>query len=326
MASVVIAGSFNVDHVWHCETLPGPGATIVGSYASGPGGKGFNQSVAAARAGARTTFVCALGEDLGGTLARSLATAEDIDLRDLVSDQPTGTAGIYVDARARNCIVVGAGANASLSAGFVREQAAAIADCGVVLAQLESPIDSVISAFTLAREQAIIALLNPAPANAATPGELLALADVITPNETEFVAMVSRHIGTKIEADEVAISDGASLHALCRELLAHGSVVVTLGSAGVFVSHAEDLLRGDGKPYYRMAAEPAETVDTTGAGDAFNGALAASLAGNGRLPFAGHVRFANRYAALSTERAGAALAMPRLAEVMARFPGDVTGP
>lgn len=326
MASVTVVGSFNVDHVWHCEALPAVGATIVGSYATGPGGKGFNQAIAASRAGARTIFLCALGEDAGGAQARSLAAADSIDLRDLVSDQPTGTAGIYVDARGRNSIVIGPGANASLTAEFVRSQAEAIAACGVVLAQLESPIDSVIAAFAMARERSITTLLNPAPANASTTSELLALADLITPNETEFAALVSRHIGAKIEADDVAISDGASLHALCRELLAHGSVVVTLGSAGVFVSHPEDALRGDARPYYRMAAEPAEAVDTTGAGDAFNGALAASLSSNReQLPFAEHVRFANRYAALSTERAGAALAMPRLAEVAARFHGNGSG-
>ena len=320
MASVTVVGSFNVDHVWHCETLPAVGATLIGSYASGPGGKGFNQAIAASRAGARTTFLCALGEDAGGAQARVLAADDGIDLRDLVSDQPTGTAGIYVDARGRNSIVIGPGANASLTFDFVRSQASAIAVCGVVLAQLESPIESVIAAFTMARERSITTLLNPAPANATTTSELLALADLITPNETEFSALVSRHIGARIEADDVAISDGASLHALCRELLAHGSVVVTLGSAGVFVSHAEDALRGDARPYYRMGAEAVDAVDTTGAGDAFNGALVASLAGDDReSPFAEHVRFANRYAALSTERAGAALAMPRLAELRARF-------
>jgi ribokinase len=319
MASVTVVGSFNVDHVWHCETLPAVGATLIGSYASGPGGKGFNQAVAASRAGARTIFLCALGEDVGGAWARALAAADDIDLRDLVSDLPTGTAGIYVDAHGRNSIVIGPGANASLSAGFVHAQAAAIAACRVVLAQLESPADSVMAAFTMARERSITTLLNPAPANATTTSELLALADLITPNETEFSALVARHVGAKIEANDVAINDGASLHALCRELLAHGSVVVTLGSAGVFVSHPEDALRGDARPYYRMAAEPADAIDTTGAGDAFNGALAASLAGEREFPFAQHVRFANRYAALSTERAGAALAMPRLAEVVARF-------
>ena len=319
MSQVVVAGSFNVDHVWHCEALPAAGATIAGSYSSGPGGKGFNQAIAAARAGASTLFLCALGEDVGGTLARSLAAADDIDLRELVSELPTGTAGIYVDARGRNSIVIGAGANASLSVDFVHSQAAAVAACKVMLVQLESPADSMIAGLALARQRGITTVLNPAPANAATSSDLLALADLITPNETEFSALVSRHVGAKIDADDVAITDGASLHALCRELLAHGSVVVTLGSAGVFVSHAEEALRGDARPYYRMAAEPANAIDTTGAGDAFNGALAASLAVDSERQFAQHVRFANRYAAMSTERAGAALAMPRLQEVLARF-------
>ena len=320
MSSVVVAGSFNVDHVWQCEALPAPGATISGSYASGPGGKGFNQAIAARRAGAETAFLCALGNDSGGTLARSLAAAEGVDLRDLASDQPTGTAGIYVDAHGRNTIVIGPGANASLTPAFVRSQSEAIAAAGAVLVQLESPGESIVAALELARAHGVASVLNPAPANSATSTELLALADILTPNETEFAALVARHIGEKIEPDDVGVTDGVSLHALCRELLAHGTVVVTLGSAGVFVSHAEDALRGDSKPHYRLAAEAAEAIDTTGAGDAFNGALAASLAGNGGLAFAEHVRFANRYAAVSTERAGAALSMPRLAEVEARFP------
>jgi ribokinase len=319
MTSVVVVGSFNVDHVWQCESLPAPGATISGSYTSGPGGKGFNQAIAARRAGADTTFICALGDDPGGVLARSLATGDSVDLRDLVSDQPTGTAGIYVEMRGRNTIVIGAGANASLTPAFVRSQDEAIASAGALLVQLESPSDSIIAALMLARAHGVVGLLNPAPANAATSIELLALADILTPNETEFAALVARHIGEKIEPDDVGATDGVSLHALCRELLAHGTAVVTLGSAGVFVSHAEDALRGDAKSHYRLAAEQVDAVDTTGAGDAFNGALAASLAGDANLAFAEHVRFANRYAAVSTERAGAALAMPRLAEVAARF-------
>ncbi|HYM87399.1 MAG TPA: ribokinase [Pseudoxanthomonas sp.] len=316
---VVVAGSFNVDHVWKCEALPAAGATISGSYSSGPGGKGFNQAVAAARAGADTAFLCALGNDPGGVLARSLATADSIDLRDLVSDQPTGTAGIYVDARGRNSIVIGAGANASLTPAFVGLQGDTIAAAGALLVQLESPAESIAAALELARGANVVTVLNPAPANAATSIELLALADILTPNETEFSALVGRHIGEKIEADDVGITDGASLHALCRELLAHGTVVVTMGSGGVFVSHAEEMWRGDAKSHYRVAAEPVEAIDTTGAGDAFNGALAASVAGGAEAAFADHVRFANRYAALSTERTGAALAMPRLADVVARF-------
>ncbi|RZA29749.1 MAG: ribokinase [Lysobacteraceae bacterium] len=321
MGSVVVVGSFNVDHVWQCETLPAAGATIAGSYATSAGGKGFNQAVAASRAGASTRFLCALGDDAGGALARSLVAADAIGLDALVAGQPTGTAGIYVDARGRNSIVIGPGANAELSVDFVAAHQAAISGADVLLAQLESPADSIVAALGLARAAEVTTILNPAPANAPTSGELLALADLITPNETEFAALVSRHIGGRIEPDDVAINDGASLHALCRELLAHGTVVVTLGSAGVFVSHPDDALRGDAKPYYRMAAEPADAVDSTGAGDAFNGALAASLAAHGNLAFSEHVRFANRYAALSTERAGAAPSMPRLAEVAARFVG-----
>ncbi len=319
MPHVVVVGSFNVDHVWRCETLPGPGATLQGHYHSGPGGKGFNQAIAAGRAGARTRFVCALGDDAGGVLARGLATADQIDLQDFIAGQPTGTAGIYVDARGRNCIVIGAGANAALTPAFVEQQRDAIAAAGALLTQLESPSESIQCALSIARANGVMTILNPAPANAATTLELLALADLITPNETEFAALLARHHGERLEPDDVATTDNSRLHALCREILAHGSVVITLGSTGVFVSHAEDTLRGDAKPYYRLAAESVEAIDTTGAGDAFNGALAATLAAGTDVAFIEHVRFANRYAALSTERAGAALAMPRLGEVLARF-------
>ena len=106
---VVVVGSFNVDHVWRCDALPVAGATIAGRYANGPGGKGFNQAIAAVRAGADTTFVCALGDDAGGRLARDLAAADGLALRVQASDEPTGTAGIYVDAHGRNTIVIGAG-------------------------------------------------------------------------------------------------------------------------------------------------------------------------------------------------------------------------
>ena len=319
MARVIVVGSFNVDHVWRCETLPAPGATLQGHYHSGPGGKGFNQAIAAGRAGAHTRFVCALGDDAGGVLARGLAAADQIDLQDFIAGEPTGTAGIYVDAHGRNCIVIGAGANAALTPGFVEQQRDAIATTGALLTQLESPSDSIQCALSIAREHGVVTILNPAPANASTTLELLALADLITPNETEFAALLARHHGERLEPDDVATTDSSRLHALCREILAHGSVVITLGATGVFVSHAEDALRGDTRPYYRLAAESVEAIDTTGAGDAFNGALAAALAAGTDVPFIEHVRFANRYAALSTERAGAALAMPRLVDVEARF-------
>ena len=162
-------------------------------------------------------------------------------------------------------------------------------------------------------------MLNPAPANARTTPALLRLADVLVPNETEFATLLSRHCAVSVAADAVAAMDDAGLHALCRRLQPTATVVVTLGAAGAFVSHPERDTRGDDARHYRVAAETVAAVDTTGAGDAFNGALAAALAGPA-ASFAAHVRFAGRFAALSTETMGAALAMPQGERVAERFP------
>jgi ribokinase len=321
-AQVVVVGSFNVDHVWRCESLPAPGATLAGDYASGPGGKGFNQAVAATRAGARTAFVCALGDDSGAQLARGLATADGIDLRAERSDASTGTAGIFVDARGRNSIVIGAGANAALSAGFVASQHDAIAAAAVVLAQLESPVDAIVRALRDGHAAGAVTILNPAPANAQASPELLSLAHVLTPNETEFAALLAAHAGIQIDADSVADGDDAQLHAFARRLLPQGTVVLTIGASGLLVSHPPSTLRGDDTACYRIPAEAAAVVDTTGAGDACNGALAASLAQHPQRAFRDHAVFANRYAALSTERAGAAAAMPSMQDFRSRHRGD----
>ena len=309
-SNVVVVGSFNVDHVWRCEALPAPGATIAGRYSTGPGGKGFNQAVAARRAGAQTTFVCALGDDAGGAMARGLAAQDGFTLSAEASTEPTGTGGIYVDARGRNTIVIGPGANAALSIGFVQQQQALLAGAKVVLVQLESPVETIEAALAVAREAGVTTVLNAAPADAPSSIGLLKLADVITPNETEFAALLSRHVGERVDPNDVAALDGASLHALCRKLVGSGTVVVTLGAVGVFVSHDEDTLRGDSQPYYRVGAEQVHAIDTTGAGDALNGALVASIAHAPDAPFARHVRFANQFAGRSTEKEGAAAAMP----------------
>ena len=312
MARVAVVGSFNVDHVWRVAALPQAGATLRGEYASGPGGKGFNQAMAARRAGAEATFVCALGGDLGGQLARSLCAAEGIDLRDAESTAPTGTAGIYVDSAGHNSIVIGHGANAALAPGFVGEALAPLDDVSVVLAQLESPLDAIARALEIGRARGATTILNPAPANVTIDGSLLERADILIPNETEFAALLGRHVGERIDADAVASLDQGRLHALCRGLGPDNTVVVTLGASGCFVSHPDANPRGDGSACYRIAAEPVRAIDTTGAGDAFNGALAASLALRPHDAFATHVRFASRYAGLSTEREGAATAMPFL--------------
>jgi ribokinase len=316
---VVVVGSYNHDHVWTSAALPAPGATRLGAYAGGPGGKGFNQAVAAARAGARTAFLAALGDDAAAAHARLLAAAEGIDLQDEVhADLPSGSAGIFVDDAGRNMIVVAPGANGALSTGFVDAHAAALRGARVVLAQLESPGDAILEALTLARAGGALTVLNPAPANADTTIGLLAAADVLTPNETEFAALLARHAHATVDADGLHGLEGAGLHALCQKARS-ATWVVTLGAHGAFVSHCDGARRGDTQAHYRVEAAPAKAMDTTGAGDAFSGALCAALARAPDAPFADAVRYATRFAALSTERAGAALAMPRDADVRARF-------
>ncbi len=312
MTGVVVVGSFNVDHVWRCDALPAPGATIAGSYQSGPGGKGFNQAMAARRAGAETLFICALGDDEGGALARRLAAGDGIELAAMAAASATGTAGIFVNGHGHNSIVIGPGANAALNVAHIESQRAALSVADVVLAQLESPIDSIRAALEIARDASVRTVLNPAPANAHTEAGLLALADVITPNETEFAALVERHTALAIAADAVATASDDALHLLCRALHPGGSVVITLGAMGSFVSHADGHWHGDQAAHYRIAAAPAEAIDTTGAGDAFNGALCASWARHPGAAFADHLRFAAHYAARATEQIGAALAMPSI--------------
>lgn len=316
---VTVVGSFNVDHVWRCAELPVPGQTLSGEYSTGPGGKGFNQATAAARAGAATTFVCALGEDVGAQWARALAAADGIDLHDQRSELPTGTAGIYVDRAGRNSIVIGAGANAALSPGFVAAQQAQLATSAVVLAQLESPLEAVLEALRSARSAGATTLLNPAPANVEVPAAVWANVDVATPNETEFCAHLAREGGPTVDPVSLATRRDGELHDLCRRWRPDATVVLTLGAAGCFVSHTPRDLRGDAHDHYRVPASRVAPVDTTGAGDAFNGALAASLACLPDRPFETHVRFSGAFAGVSTERPGAALAMPHRDEVERRF-------
>ena len=311
--ALIVVGSYNQDHVWSTDALPAPGATRLGRYGGGPGGKGFNQAVAAARAGARTVFIAALGDDAAAAQARALAAADGIDLReDVHADLPSGAAGIFVDAQGRNVIVVAAGANEALSPAFVAAQGDAFRGAAVVLAQLEVAPAAVRHALALGRAAGAITLLNPAPANAVTTEALLALADLLTPNETEFAALLERHAGLTIAPEAVAALADGTLHHHCRRIARTATMVITLGAGGVFVSHPDQNRRGDDDAHYRLACEPVQVLDTTGAGDAFSGALAAALAAKPDGVFGAAVRFANRYAALSTEHRGAALAMPRL--------------
>jgi ribokinase len=318
-AQVVVVGSYNQDHVWRTDRFPQPGETRRGAgFQTGPGGKGFNQAVACARQGANTVFIGARGNDALGETAERTARAEGLACRWQVRDDlPTGSACIVVDGDGQNRIVVDLGANERLDAGFLAAQAPLFEHARVVLVQMENNIDAVVGALQLGREYGLACVLNPAPVHADMTVGNLALADVLVPNEGEFAQLCGRFVDIDVAADSVAGMDASTLHALARRLTV-GTLVITLGSHGCFVSHG-DARRGDAGEHYRLAAETVAPVDTTAAGDAFCGALAAGLVRLAGQPFATVVRHANRVAALATERRGAAAAMPRFDEVAARF-------
>ncbi|MCZ8064147.1 ribokinase [Silanimonas sp.] len=317
---VLVVGSYNQDLVWEVDALPAPGETRAGlAFRSGPGGKGFNQAVAAARAGAATTFIGALGDDTLAEGARALARAEGIDARfETIAGIATGTAGILVDAQGCNSIVVALGANARLTVAHVDAQAEAFSNAAVVLAPLESPLEAVRAAMRLGRAAGARTILNPAPMHADLDAAALADVDLLTPNETEMAELLARFGAGHVEAKTLRDRTDAELAALCARLPVR-TVVITLGDAGAVL--APGARPGDDAPVTiaRVPAAVVRAIDTTGAGDAFNGALAAAWAACPDADPATLLPFAIRFAGLSTERPGAAAAMPTRAELETRF-------
>lgn len=275
---VCVVGSANLDLVATAARLPGPGETVLGSsFAEHAGGKGLNQAVAAARSGASTAFVGAVGGDAAGHALRRVLTADRIDDRRLRTvGEPTGRALITVDERGENSIVVVPGANATVTADDLPTSR-------VLLAQLEVPIDAVAAALAAAGDAGTITVLNPAPA-AELPAGLLGRCDLVVPNE-----------------HELELLGGVSV------LMRHGcdAVIVTLGGAGV------EIHRRSGQVSVPPFA--VDVVDTTGAGDAFCGALAARLAGGDDLESS--VRWAAAAGALATTARGAVPAQPDVAAI-----------
>jgi ribokinase len=316
---VVVLGSYNQDHVWSATALPAPGETRIGSYASGPGGKGFNQAVACHRQGVKTLFLGALGDDALAAQARATALAFGLPAEfEVHADAATGSAGIVVDGQGRNQIVVALGANLRLSADFVRAHAVAIRGAKVLVCQLESNLDATRAALSIARDAGVTTILNPAPVDAGLDPLLAALPHILTPNESEFAFLLEHLHGQPLASNWIDFPD-PMLHLLCRRLAA-STVVITLGERGCFVSHANAVARADGNAHYRLPAEAVAPVDTVGAGDAFTGGLAAGLILHGMAkPFRDALRHAGRVAGLSTERHGAAAAMPTREAVDARF-------
>lgn len=319
MGAVTVVGSFVLDHAWAVERFPRVGETTIAlGFATAVGGKGFNQAVAALRLGARTRFIGAIGHDHLGEAGKQFARDEGLDCAwETHPTLPTAAASIMIDSGGANLIAVALGANGALSADFVRSALAAGEPPDVLLAQLEANLDATRAALTAARREGALTMLNPAPLNVRLDRSLLALADLLTPNEGEFQLLLALLFGIELAPDYFRSSD-VLLNQWCRAT-GVATVVITLGAEGVFVSHDPDDLRGDARPFYRIAASPVATIDTTGAGDAFSGALAARLAEGRPDAFRDAVEFASRAAALSTEARGCAPSMPTAAQLKARF-------
>ena len=320
---VVIVGSFVQDHAWLTDRFPQTGETRRAlGFNTGPGGKGFNQAVACARQGVASLFVGAIGNDHLGAIARRFGEDEGLPCRWQVrEDVPTAASSIVVDASGSNLIVVNLAANEHLDPAFVEAQSDAFAGANVLLLQLENNLDAVRAALALGTRHRLLRVLNPAPVHPDLDAGMLALCDVVTPNETEFALLLERLHEERIDAATLASRDDADLHALSRRL-GVASVVITLGSQGCFVSHDDEARRGDAASYYRIGPERVATVDSTGAGDAFSGSLVAAMLRFAGQPFRVAVEHANRCAAMSTETIGTAPAMPRFDDVIARFARD----
>jgi ribokinase len=281
---VVVVGSANLDLVTSVEHLPAPGETVTArGYAEHPGGKGLNQAVAARRSGSRTAFIGCLGRDAAGDALHRVMTDEGIDAFVVDVAAPTGRALIAVDQGAENSIVVVPGANHQVGIGVIDDHRSILSDTHVVLAQLEIPLDAVEAAFAIARLAGAITILNPAPA-AAIPAGLLSLCDIVMPNQTELA---------QLGGADALLAAGVS------------TVVTTLGARGLRVITADGTI--DVPPYAVRA------VDTTGAGDAACGALAASLAHGSDVVTA--ARRAAAAGALAATRAGAVPSLPTAIEI-----------
>lgn len=317
--AVVIIGSYVQDQAWFVERFPRPGETLrANRYNTGPGGKGFNQAMASARQGVATTFVGAIGNDTFGGAAQNFARAENLPTRwQIRDDQPTATSSITVNAKGENQIAMTFGANEHMDVAFVRAQGELLAGAKMLLLQLENNLDAVAAALELGKQHGLTCVLNPAPAHPQLPASTLHAADIITPNETEFSLLLERFANEHVDPATLAERADADLHALARKL-GVATVVITLGARGCFVSHGEDR-RGDAEACYRLSPEPVMAVDTTGAGDAFSGALVAALVRFAGRPFRSAAMHANRVAAMSTEIVGTAPAMPTFDAVVKRF-------
>ena len=300
MPRVCVVGSANVDYTVALPRLPSPGETVSGgTLLVNRGGKGANQAVAARRLGGEVRLIGCVGDDPDGRRIGESLAAAGIGVEGLVTsgEAATGTALIMVDAEGRNQIAVAPGANHRLTVEMVAPFAPSIAWADVVACQLETPLPVVRWALSEARRQDVTTILNPAPVQPLDP-DMLALVDFLTPNEHE----ASRLTGLAVDSLE-------SARAAAGRLLASGAgtVLVTMGEGGVLACYGDTAVH--------FPAFSVQAVDTTAAGDAFNGALAMGLAAGGTLEQA--IPLANAAAALACTKRGAQDSLPGRAEVEA---------
>lgn len=294
---VVVVGSVNMDLVATAPSLPRAGETVLGhAFTQVPGGKGANQAIAAARAGASTVFVGAIGSDALGVTLRARLSGSSVDVSLLrVVYGASGVALIVVDDAGENAIVVAPGANATLRR-LTEAELAAIVDTDIMLCQLEVPLETITEAALAAHAAGVRVMVNAAPARP-MPAELLAATDLLVVNHVEATAL------TEVGAHDVDSGDGPAPEALVEALLERvPRVVLTRGSAGAWYgSHDTDLVH--------VPAPVVTTVDTTGAGDAFCGALAVAWACGRDLVDA--VRWASAAGAATVRRLGASTSLPQ---------------
>lgn len=301
-AEVVVVGSLNVDLFVHAPRLPHPGETLTGTdFATDQGGKGANQAVAAARIGARVAMVGRIGRDAHGQRLRAALVREGIGCEGVGDDDalPSGVAAIVVAPDGENCIIVVPGANHALAEHHVEAFGDLFGAARIVVLQLEIPMLAVTAALRLAHDAGVTTLLNAAPA-AELSAQQLARVDWLVVNEGEAASLLGQ-----------PVRDAAQAQAAAQALRARGPqhVVVTLGAAGLVHASADGVVH--------LAAPAAQAIDTTGAGDTFVGALAASLA-QGLAPLAA-LRWGQAAAAIQVTRRGTQSAMPTRAEVLARW-------
>jgi ribokinase len=296
--SVLVIGSSNTDLIIKAARIPKPGETILGGeFARAAGGKGANQAVAAARAGGAVTLIARVGRDANGEGALAGFAADGINVKHVIRDpkRPSGVALILVDQNGENSIAVASGANDRLCPADVRKSKEAFRRAQVVLLQLETPLPTVAASVALAAAAGVRVVLNPAPARP-LPAQLLKLVYLLTPNESEAELLTG-----------VAVTNEATAARAADKLRRRGvqNVVITMGARGAFVA---------GKDVRQMIPGfKVKAVDTTGAGDVFNGALVVALAEG--LPLLGAAQFASAAAAISVTRFGAQPSAPTRTEI-----------